>query len=111
MEDLRKAYYLVVELRCNPHVQVHIQLFVVRHKWTGYCSTRNNVHHWCLNLKKQQTGFSKAALTNYMFLKMWERNTLNTLRTPTLTSKNPIWSRKLRRYVMILERVMNFCLT
>lgn len=28
-----------------------------------------------------------------------------------LTSKNPNWSRKLRRYVMILARVINFCLT
>lgn len=43
--------YLVVELRSDPHVQVHIQLIVVSNKWTGHCSTRNNIHHWRLNLK------------------------------------------------------------
>lgn len=30
---------------------------------------------------------------------------------PSLTSRKPSSSRKLRRYVMIFARVMNFCLT
>ncbi len=43
--------YLVIELRSDPHVQLHIQLIVVSNKWTSHCSTGNNVHHWRLNLK------------------------------------------------------------
>lgn len=42
---------LVVELRSDSHVQVHVQLVVVSNKWTGYCSTRNYIHHWSLNLR------------------------------------------------------------
>lgn len=56
-----KAHYLVVELRSNPHVQVHIQLIVVSNKWTGHCSTRDNVHHWRLNLKDS----TKHAYTHF----------------------------------------------
>ena len=63
----------MVKLGSDPHVQVHIQVIVVSDKWTGHCSTRNNVHHWGLNLKKQQIQIQKRklTLTNSLLTNYW----------------------------------------
>lgn len=60
--------YLVVKLRRNSHVQVHIQVIVVSNKRTGHCSTRNKVHHWSLNLKKRPPWFSTASSHGIIFI-------------------------------------------
>lgn len=53
MDDSGIAHYLVVELRSNPHIQVHVQVIMISNEWAGHCTTRNNVHHWRLNLKQK----------------------------------------------------------
>mmetsp|Transcript_39818 Transcript_39818/g.93317 ORF Transcript_39818/g.93317 Transcript_39818/m.93317 type:complete len:211 (-) Transcript_39818:590-1222(-) len=41
-----------VELGSNAHVEVHAQIVVIGHKGTCHGTSRNHVHHWCLNLHK-----------------------------------------------------------
>jgi hypothetical protein len=43
---------LQVQLRCNAHKKLHVQLVVVCLEGTGGSATSNFVHHGCLNLNK-----------------------------------------------------------
>ena len=45
--------HLVVELRSNPHVEVHVQFVVIGDKRTGHGTTWDQVHHGCLNLREK----------------------------------------------------------
>ena len=52
LEQLQQQTYqhLQIQLRSDPHVQLHVQVMVVCDKGTCSCASRNHVHHGSLHL-------------------------------------------------------------
>ena len=46
---------LQIQLRSNPHKQIHLQIIMVRNKRLSSSPAHDLVHHRCLNLQKVQT--------------------------------------------------------
>ena len=58
-----QAYqHLQVQLRSHPHVELHVQVMVVRDKGPGCGTSRDHVHHGSLHLYKGLSSHKIAGL-------------------------------------------------